>query len=1091
LARVPLRDGDPSRVGRYRLIARLGSGGMGVVYLGQDLDGSRVAVKVLRPELADDPEFRVRFGREVAALMRVRGACTVRVIEADTGARSPFMVTEYAEGPSLADYIDARGPLDADMLYGLATGLAEALTAIHAAGVVHRDLKPSNVILSQDGPKVIDFGIAHAMGATHVTRTGVMVGSAGFMAPEQISGRAGQEADIFAWGVTIAHAATGQPPFGTGTAHAILYRIMYNEPDIAAVPDALRSLVMWALAKDPHHRPAARELLDRLTRASILSAPTATPAKTVLAQTWSPTEPGISPPPTPPRPSYAPAPAPAERSASPPPRVSRADRSLLLEPASPAARPRRARRSPVRRRTVLIAAPAVAAAAAVAMVVSLLTGHGLYFGPLEASQLADQGTVTTVLPAYPRQQQRGVFQAANRIVASGGTMVTIGSQTTDGVVRQQFFVSTDGGANWRLAPVHGPGGGAAPLGHPASLVAGGPGGWLAIGPQAIWTSQDGTSWTLAAAHGVSPRLPGDSVWVITSTAQGYLAAGTGTAGAVIWTSRDGLAWQRLTGARLGLPAAGETVQSISYATFHGGATVISGQVRRGGATYSGAWLSTSGGSAWTRVTIPADHGAKPTISGLAFDGPGLLAVRPGVAANGAPDGVAYFSRNGQTWQYAGTIDPAGGWSPGVVKGSDDGFVVTGTTVENTIVAYTSTGTGGTWQPTASLGDAGAESVVSATVAPRSTVVAIGYTAATKLSQQPVLKEADTTGSVRPVNLAAIPGGLVPEVAVNALAAAGGQMVAAGSADGYPAVWRKTAAGSWSLATRLPLASSFPGLSALTSVTHGPAGWLAVGAPGPVLLTSPDGTNWRQAGHAIAQDLAGASAVTAAAGPGGYVIARTTPGGGTPALWWSRDMTSWTRATSMNDTSGSSRVLSVAANGHGFLAVGSHDGHPAVWSTSDGRAWTAIVLGLPARASFAVLQQVAVNGNHVVALGQQQQANGNAPLAETSANSGLSWQVVPFPSPGPDTAITALTAGPAAGFTAAAQYGPPGQQQAGIWTSTSGKAWTRSQVSGLTGGGVTEIAALSQTGPPPPVVVAIGSLATQSSQQTVTVTLPSS
>jgi serine/threonine protein kinase len=151
---------------------------MGVVYLGQAGDGGQVAVKVLPPELADDPEFRVRFGREVAALMRLRGACTVRVIEADTEAPSPFMVTEYAEGPTLAEYLDSHGPLGPDMLYGLATALAEALTAIHAAGVVHRDLKPSNVILGRDGPKVIDFGIAHALDATKVAWTGMMVGSA-------------------------------------------------------------------------------------------------------------------------------------------------------------------------------------------------------------------------------------------------------------------------------------------------------------------------------------------------------------------------------------------------------------------------------------------------------------------------------------------------------------------------------------------------------------------------------------------------------------------------------------------------------------------------------------------------------------------------------------------------------------------------------------------------------------------------------------------------------------------------------------------------------------------------------------------------
>ena len=163
---------------------------MGVVYLGAAGDDSLVAVKVLRPELADDPEFRVRFSHEVAALARVKGVCTVRMIEADTESAAPFMVTEYAAGPSLSEYVEQHGPVGADMLYGLATGLAEALTAIHAAGVVHRDLKPSNVILSQDSPKVIDFGIARALDATWLTKTGMLVGSAGFMAPEQVTGRA-------------------------------------------------------------------------------------------------------------------------------------------------------------------------------------------------------------------------------------------------------------------------------------------------------------------------------------------------------------------------------------------------------------------------------------------------------------------------------------------------------------------------------------------------------------------------------------------------------------------------------------------------------------------------------------------------------------------------------------------------------------------------------------------------------------------------------------------------------------------------------------------------------------------------------------
>ena len=287
LARTPLRPDDPIRIGHYRLTARLGSGGMGVVYLGVAWDGSQVAVKVLRPELAGDQEFRRRFGREVAALVRVKGMCTVRVIEADSQSSTPFVVTEYAQGPSLSEHIDKYGSVDPDMLYALATGLAEALTVIHAAGIMHRDLKPSNIILTDAGPKVIDFGIARRQDTTAMTKTGMMVGSMGFMAPEQISGHPGPAADIFAWGVTVAYAASGRSPFGAGNTHSILYRIMYGDPDIAAVPDSLRPLVEAALAKDPQTRPTAQQLLDRLTSASEpAERSTDAPTQVISPQTW-------------------------------------------------------------------------------------------------------------------------------------------------------------------------------------------------------------------------------------------------------------------------------------------------------------------------------------------------------------------------------------------------------------------------------------------------------------------------------------------------------------------------------------------------------------------------------------------------------------------------------------------------------------------------------------------------------------------------------------------------------------------------------------------------------------------------------------
>jgi len=1083
---------------------------MGVVYLGIGWDGSQVAVKVLRPELADDQEFRSRFRREVSALLRVKGLCTVRVIEADTESAQPFMITEYAEGPSLAEYIDSYGLIGPDMLYGLATGLAEALTVIHAAGIVHRDFKPSNVILTDAGPKVIDFGIAQALDATSLTRTGMMVGSAGFMAPEQISGRPGPPTDIFVWGVTVAYAATGQPPFGTGDTHAVLYRVMHGDPDISGVPDPLRSLVAAALTKAPDQRPTARQLLDQLT--SISMAPMATspriqesPTQTVLAQTWQQTGPGPS------------GPRPAGED-------SRSNGSLLLEPAqplgtpypgtpypgaasagtpppgtqppgtqppgtTPSTHPGAADGNPGRfsRRTAAIGTAALAAAAvAAAVVFAILPGHAPKEGP--AANEGGPGTATPVapnsLPTYPGQLARGVFQRIDRIVTSGSTMVTTGSQKTGDAVRQQFFVSTDAGQNWRLAPVQRPGGGQPPLGHEAIRIAGGQRGWMAFGDDAIWTSQDGQSWMLAGTRGITPRQSNDTINVVTNTPDGFLAAGyeTTSAGsqAVTWTSRDGVTWQRLTAAQLGLQEPAGTPSGIDFAVSHGNATVITD---RG----AGVWLSTDSGAHWTPVTIPVDHGAQNAISGVSFDGAGLIAVRPGRTASGASDGVAYFSQDGRTWQYAGTIAAAGGWSPDVVKGSDYGFVVVGRTRDQ-YVAYTSTGTGTKWLPTGSLGSTSSGPGFTPAVGPGGRVIAAGSTNSTRTNQQGLLIEADTAGHQQPVSLSSIPGGLVPEQTVSGVAVAGNEQVAVGSADGYAAVWRRVSDGPWTLVSSLTQVSAGTDLAELSAVTHGPHGWLAVG-PGPLVLTSSDGTTWRSS-SGITHDLAGVSAVQAASGPHGYVITGTVaePGGAySRDVWWSPDLVTWTKARDVNDTGGSSRVLAVAAGPAGFVSAGSHDKLPAAWTSSDGRTGTAASIPLPTGATAGVIQQVAVNGSHAVALGQQTTAHGVQPLAERSDDGGKTWQPVPFTAPGPGVSFTALTAS-GGGFTAAARFGSSGgTTAAAVWTSADGTSWARSSVSGLTDGGSHAITALAASGS---AVTGIDSVQTQASQQFLVRSLPS-
>ncbi|MER5948597.1 protein kinase [Streptomyces sp. NPDC001904] len=258
--------GDPEHIGPYRVVGRLGAGGMGRVYLARSKGGRAVAVKVVRPELAEDGEFRARFAREVAAARRVNGVFTAGVVDADTEADPPWLATAYVPGLSLDTAVARHGAWGATQVVTLAAGLAEALEAIHGAGLVHRDLKPSNVLLAADGPRVIDFGISTATEASAITRTGVVIGTPGFMSPEQLTGeRVGPASDVFALGAVLAFTASGSGPFGTGSAQGLMYRVVHGEPGLDAVPASLRPLLARCLAKDPLARPRVGELLAELT----------------------------------------------------------------------------------------------------------------------------------------------------------------------------------------------------------------------------------------------------------------------------------------------------------------------------------------------------------------------------------------------------------------------------------------------------------------------------------------------------------------------------------------------------------------------------------------------------------------------------------------------------------------------------------------------------------------------------------------------------------------------------------------------------------------------------------------------------------
>ncbi|QMU69186.1 protein kinase [Streptacidiphilus sp. P02-A3a] len=265
MAMMRLRREDPRVVGPYRLHRRLGTGGMGVVYLGSDRRGQKVALKLIRSELAEDQEFRTRFAREVAAAARIRGGCVARLVASDIDAERPWLATTYVPGPSLYKRVGDEGPLSWPEVAAIGAALADGLVHVHQAGVVHRDLKPSNILLSPKGPRIIDFGIAWSTGASTLTHVGTAVGSPGFLAPEQVRGIAVTGAtDVFALGTTLAYAATGDSPFGSGTSEVMLYRVVHEEPDLEDVPGALTPILRACLAKEAVDRPTTTQLRDRL-----------------------------------------------------------------------------------------------------------------------------------------------------------------------------------------------------------------------------------------------------------------------------------------------------------------------------------------------------------------------------------------------------------------------------------------------------------------------------------------------------------------------------------------------------------------------------------------------------------------------------------------------------------------------------------------------------------------------------------------------------------------------------------------------------------------------------------------------------------
>ncbi len=359
----PLRPGDPARVGRYRLGGRLGDGGMGQVFWGRSPSGRPVAVKIVHPYLAAQPEFRRRFAHEVEAARRVGGFHTAPVVDADPDGDPPWLVTAYVAGPSLAAALQRSGPFPLPALRTLGAGLAEALEAVHAAGLVHRDLKPGNILLVEDGPRVIDFGIARAFDTGGLTATGMSVGTPRFMAPEQF----GEEpvtgaAVVFAWGTVLCHAA-GIFPFGNGPVATVAGAILTRPPVLDGLPGPLRYVVSRSLDKDPARRPSPARLLDELSDGASSIGWLPPPVRAMLAEHVVPDAlPGEQPDRTPAEEETAR----LERPAST--RIRTASATILTD-AAPPARPAEPPPPAARRRGPLIVAAAAVAALFVAVVV--------------------------------------------------------------------------------------------------------------------------------------------------------------------------------------------------------------------------------------------------------------------------------------------------------------------------------------------------------------------------------------------------------------------------------------------------------------------------------------------------------------------------------------------------------------------------------------------------------------------------------------------------------------------------------------------------------------------------------------------------
>ena len=726
----------------------------------------------------------------------------------------------------------------------------------------------------------------------------------------------------------------------------------------------------------------------------------------------------------------------------------------------------------------------------------------------------------------PGQRARGIFQSVSSVAAVGSTIVAVGSMTGQWIPRAQFLVSADGGHNWRLAPVRGPGGSVPSPADLPLLVAGARGGWLAVGDGAAWTSPDGQAWTLAPGTGIAPLRAADRVLALAGIGHGFLAVGENAPGGdqakatpVAWTSAAGRHWRRLaaTSLHLAVPARSRVLRLTQVAA-HGNDVIVEGEIAtahgRGKhlvtSRSNAVWRSRNGGRSWAAAHLPAGRGAAGQIAGLAVDGQRFVAIRPGRTGRTGSEALAYVSSGGAYWTRAATITVAkkDHLKITAVGGGDQGAVVSGQLAGGARVAWVSINGRG-WRHVAGLGSS-AQTLAGVTVTAGQTVVAAGATAHTADGQQPYLVLAGRQASA--VNFAAIAGAAGPALRVSSIAMAGRTRVAVGSANGYPAIWSASGAGRWRRVSAAALTR--PGLGTLAGVLHGRTGWLAVGAvtagpsSRPVVVTSVGRAGWQAADGEPAFGGEGITLSQAAAGRSGNVIvgrqvipARTVtkttivhrrkhvtkhviPSRVVAAAWWSARLSGWARGTGVGATDldgpGARQMDAVTAAGSGYVAVGSLDHAPAVWTSADGRRWALTALPPPPGARGGVLQQVAAQGRVIVATGNETTAAGTAAFAAYSTDGGRSWQQRPLSPPGGLAAVTALAAA-GRGFEAVGTVGRPGNQRVIVWSSRDGISWQAREPAGtgLSGRGSQAITAITSSGS---LLTGVGYVATPTMEQ---------